>query len=125
MKIPVYGNGDVFSADDAIRLIRETDVDGIMIGRGSLGNPWLFKEIKAFLEGKEYTPPTDAEKIECALAHLRESIACKGEIMGIKELRKQLSYYTKGMNGAAAVRDRINHTESYDEIEALFGELIK
>ena len=124
VKIPVYGNGDVFFGEDAVRLFFETGVDGIMIGRGSLGTPWIFEEIKCLIEGRAYTPPNDREKIECALSHLRESIAHKGEIMGIKELRKQLSYYTKGMNGAAAVRDRINHTENYNEIETLFYELV-
>ncbi len=125
VKIPVYGNGDVFTADDAQKMIRETGVDGIMIGRGSLGNPWLFEEIKCVLSGKEYSIPTDREKIECALSHLKRSIAVKGEIMGIKELRKQLSYYTKGMNGAAAARDRINHSETYGEIEELMRSLLK
>ena len=125
LKIPVYGNGDVFSADDAMRMISDTGVDGIMIGRGSLGNPWLFDEIKCRVEGKAYTPPTDREKIECALMHLKKAISVKGEIMGIKELRKQLSYYTKGMNGAAAARDMINHAESYAEVEELMRALIK
>ncbi len=124
LKIPVYGNGDIFCAEDAVKMINDTGVDGVMIGRGALGNPWIFKEIKAKLSGQDYILPSDGEKIECALSHLKKSIAVKGEIMGIKELRKQLSYYTKGMNGAAAVRDRINHTESYSEIEALLHELI-
>lgn len=125
LKIPVYGNGDIFSCGNAMRMIKDTGVDGVMIGRGALGNPWIFKEIKCAVSGDVYTPPSAAEKIECALLHLKKTVTVKGEIMGVKELRKQLAYYIKGMTGAASIRDRINHAKSYSEVEELMTELLK
>lgn len=124
LKIPVYGNGDVFSAADALRMIGETGADGVMIGRGALGNPWIFKEIKCALSGESYAPPTDAEKIECALLHLKKATEGKGEKKGVTELRKQLSYYIKGMAMSASARDAINHAESYAEVEEIMKKLI-
>lgn len=124
LKIPVYGNGDVFSAADALRMMDETGVDGIMIGRGALGNPWIFKEIKCAISGEKFVPPTDAEKVGCALYHLKKSIELKGEKKGVTELRKQLSYYIKGMADSASARDAINHAESYAEVEEIMKKLI-
>ncbi len=121
VSIPVFGNGGIFCAADAIKMVEETDCDGLAIARGALGDPWIFEEIRAALEGREFTPPTEKERIETALAHVRSIMEQKGE-HGIAAARGQLSYYVKGMSGAAAMRGRINSASSYDELRAIFYE---
>lgn len=110
--IPVIGNGDIFSADDAVNMLEYTSCDGIMLARGAMGNPWLFEEIKARLHNLPYTKPTADERIETAKAHLHGLIADKGEYTGVREARKQISYYIKGMRGAASLRFLINQAEN-------------
>ena len=122
VKIPVIGNGDIYSAEDAIRMLNETGVDSLMIGRGALGNPFIFEEIKAKREGKAYTPPTTFEKIETALYHTRLMIEEKGEAVAIPEARKHLSWYLKGLRGNALVRVKLNHAQAYSEVEAILNE---
>ena len=122
VKIPVIGNGDIYSAEDAIRMLNETGVDSLMIGRGALGNPFIFEEIKAKREGKAYTPPTTFEKIETALYHTRLMIEEKGEAVAIPEARKHLSWYLKGLRGNAPVRVKLNHAQAYSEVEAILNE---
>lgn len=124
LSVPVIGNGDIFSAADALSLMNETGCDGVMIGRGAVGNPFIFEEITAALEGREYTPPTPSERIKTALYQLRLSILDKGERTGINETRKQICEYLRGMRGASAVRVRIIRAESYGEIEAIIGEFL-
>lgn len=138
VSIPVVGNGDVFSAEDAIRMFEETHCDGIMIGRGMLGNPWLFREIKAALDGKPIPErPTPHEVAEEALGHLARHIErctywlCKregdgpeqikmGEGIAIRAMRGHMGWYTKGLRNSAQLRMRINQAETLDEIRALF-----
>lgn len=122
VKIPVIGNGDIYSAEDAIRMLNETGVDSLMIGRGALGNPFIFEEIKAKREGKAYTPPTTFEKIETALYHTRLMIEEKGEAVAIPEARKHLSWYLKGLRGNAPVRVKLNQALTYSEVEAILNE---
>lgn len=117
--IPVVGNGDIFAPADALRMINETGCDGVMIGRGALGNPWIFENTVKLLEGeREREIPTN-EIIDTALSHLSLMIESKGESAGIAESRKHLGWYMKGIRGAAELRNRINCAEDLDELRAL------
>ncbi len=119
VRIPVVGNGDIRCAADALRMKEETGCDGIMIGRGAVGNPFVFEEIAAALDGKKYTPPTPRERVETALYQLRLAIEDKGEAVGVNEARKQFCEYLRGMRGATAMRCAINKETTYAGIEAL------
>lgn len=119
VSIPVVGNGDIYSADDALRMIDETECDGIMIARGALGNPWIFEEIGARLEGRAYTLPSASERLDEALTQIEQMIEEKGEYVAIAESRKHLSWYTKGMNGATRARCDINTAKTLDEMKAI------
>lgn len=114
--VPVVGNGDILSADDALRMYAETGCDGIMIARGALGNPWLFSEIRARLEGSSFTPPSLPERMETALSQIRFMVEEKGERVAVAEARKHLSWYIKGVEGAAAARAAINTAASLSEM---------
>ncbi|MCL6637683.1 MAG: tRNA dihydrouridine synthase DusB [Alicyclobacillus sp.] len=109
VRIPVIGNGDVVEPEDAKRLLEETGCDGVMIGRGALGNPWIFREVRHYLETGEKLPkPTATERIAVAIQHLHLLVEYKGEWTGVREMRKHAAWYIKGMPGAASLRDRIN-----------------
>lgn len=109
VSIPVIGNGDIFTPGDALRMLETTGCDGIMIGRGALGNPWLFGQIRALLSGQPLPPPpTPEERLNMALRHLRYTVEAKGEERGVKEMRKHLSLYLKGLPHAARIREAIN-----------------
>lgn len=125
VKVPVIGNGDLFTFEDVSHILKETGCDGVMIARGALGNPFLFAEIAAGLEGRSYTPPTAAARLQTAFAHARDMIAQKGQRVGISEARKHMAWYCKGLRGAAAARGRLMHAQSLDEIETIFDLLIK
>ena len=116
---PVVGNGDIATAADALRMKRDTGCDGVMIGRGAVGNPFLFAEIRAAMEGREYTPPTAEERVETALRQLRLAAEEKGEGVAVTESRKQFADYLHGMRGAAAVRGHINAATTLVQVEAL------
>lgn len=124
VNIPVIGNGDIYSADDAVRMIEYTGCDGVMIGRGAMGNPWLFDQIKSALDQKSYCPPSDAERLDLALTQLREMLAEHGERTGFAQAKKHMAWYISGMKGAAAVRGKIMLAESYDDVRLLFEELL-
>ena len=117
--IPVLGNGDIYTAADALSMMEETGCDGVMIARGAMGNPWIFSEICAALDGRNFTPPPLTEKFEIALAQVREMIAEKGERVGVAEAKKHLAWYCHGMEGAAAARGRLMQATSYDELAAI------
>ena len=112
VKIPVIGNGDVRTPEDAKKRFEETNVDGIMISRGSLGRPWIFKEIS---EGESYKISKE-EKLNIILEHLNLEIEEKGEYTGIREMRKHICYYLKGESNASNTREKINHAESKEEV---------
>ncbi|MBQ8510658.1 MAG: tRNA dihydrouridine synthase DusB [Clostridia bacterium] len=119
VKIPVLANGEIFTAADAKRMLERTGCDGVMIGRGAMGNPWIFAEIKAAMEGRSFTPPTVAERVETALRQLRIVIAERGERMGVISQRGQLAWYLKGIKGAAGARGAITSASTYDEVERI------
>ena len=123
VSIPVFGNGDIFSAADALRMRKETNCDGLMVARGAQGNPWIFAEIAAALEGRPYTPPTLAERIAVATEHAELLVREKGEKIGIAEARKHLAWYTHGLRGSAAVRAALMRVETLDEILPLLNQL--
>ena len=118
VSIPVIGNGDVFSGADALALRAHTGCDGVMVARGAEGNPFLFAEIKAALSGREYTPPTDAERIDAALAHARRLVECRGG-RAVIEMRKHVAWYLSGMRGASTLRAQVNRIGSLAELETM------
>ena len=123
VSIPVLGNGDIYTAADALSMMDETGCDGVMIARGAMGHPWIFSEIRDALEGKEYTPPPAAQRFEVALTQVREMITEKGERVGIAGAKKHLAGYWHGMEGAAAARGRLMQATSYDELAAILREM--
>ena len=123
VSIPVLGNGDIYTAADALSMMAETGCDGVMIARGAMGNPWVFSEICAALDGRDYAPPPLSERFEAALAQVREMIEEKGERVGVAEAIKHLSWYCHGMEGAAAARGRLMQAASYDELAAILREM--
>ncbi len=123
VRVPVIGNGDLNSAADVKRMLEETGCDGVMVARGALGNPFLFEEIIAALEGRNYTPPTVEERLKTALAHAADMAARKGERIGLAEARKHMVWYCKGLRGAAAARGSLMQADSLEGIKALFDDL--
>ena len=117
VSVPVIGNGDVFTVEDAKRMYEETGCDSIMIGRGSLGNPWLFGNIKRFMDGNEPITPTSDEVRGMMIHHLNESVRLKGERRGLAEIKSHMAWYIKNCRGAASIRDSIMRSESREEIE--------
>lgn len=117
LKIPVIGNGGVFSAADALNMFERTRCDGIMVGQGALGNPWIFKEILSAMSGIEYNFPSKSEKMAMAKRHMKMLVEDKGEFTGIREARKHISWYLSGFRDAALTRDMINRT---DDLESVF-----
>lgn len=123
VNIPVIGNGDVVDEETAYEMFEKTGVDGIMIGRGSFGNPWIFRNIKYYLETKEkLEPPTNEEKLEVIKKHINLAIEEKGEEIAIKELRKHISWYTKNLKNSSEFRNRMNKIETKKELENILEE---
>ena len=108
VRIPVIGNGDIFTAEDAVKRIREAHVDGIMIGRGALGNPWIFRQIKAAAEGGVICPVSLGEKQEMIRRHYQMMLENKPEHIALREMRKHIGWYLHGMRDSARIRDEIN-----------------
>ena len=120
VSIPVIGNGDVLSGEDAVAMQRETGCDGVMIGRGAQGNPWIFSELLEYEQtGSIPARPSQQELTEMMLRHARLQMQYKGEYLGIREMRKHVSWYTKGLPNSAKLRAEINAVESYEELEKL------
>lgn len=120
VRIPVIGNGDIFTPQDALAMFEATGCDGLMIARGAKGNPWIFKRINHYLETGELLPEPGAEEIkEMLLRHASLQIAYKGEIMGIREMRKHAAWYTAGLPHSSALRNEVNQVESYKEYRDL------
>ena len=120
VNIPVIGNGDIFTPQDAKNLLEHTGCDAIMVGRGAQGNPWIFKRILHYLNTGELLPePTAEERVEKALRHSRMLIDYKGEYIGVREMRKHMAWYMKGLPGAAELRGKLNHAETMEQLEVL------
>lgn len=121
--IPVIGNGDVRTAPDAKRMLEETGCDGVMIGRAIQGYPWIFRETKQYLAaGTVPSHPSPEERQAVMLRHLHDMTALLGEDAGVREMRKHLCWYTKGLHGGAEFRTRINHLESPGEVRQEIAE---
>ena len=119
VSIPVIGNGDVTGPESAKKMIEETGVDGIMIGRAARGNPWIFGQIKEYLEtGVIPAKPSYDEVREMMLRHARMQLECKGEYTGIREMRKHVAWYTAGYPNSAKLRAKMNEVESYEQLRA-------
>lgn len=124
VNIPVIGNGDVVDADSAMRMFDETGCDFIMIGRGALGNPWIFRELNAAWNEEEIpAKPTREEKKEMMKRHFCDMIALKGEYVAVREMRKHVGWYLKGMPGSAAFRGKVNQINDVQELLNAIGEL--
>ena len=125
VKIPVIGNGDIKTPEDAKKIIEETNCDGIMIGRGTLGRPWIIKQIKTFLENGEIQEVSNQEILQTILKHIELEVKEKGEYTGIREMRKHICYYLKGLPQASLIRDKINHLETKVDVENELKEYFK
>ena len=117
--IPVIGNGDVVDGKSAKEMYEYTGCDGIMIARAARGNPWIFKEIRGYLKGEIIEKPEKDEIVDMILKHCKLQMQYDDEIMAIRKMRKHVAWYTHGMKGSSALRDRVNHVENYDELERL------
>ncbi len=127
LEIPVVGNGDIKTAEDALRMRRETGCDGIMMARGAFGNPWLFQQVRDLLEGRQpRAAPTAAERFAVALRHARLQVEIQGDDRRTAiEFRKHLGWYVRGLPGAAALRRRLHQIESMAQIERVFQEYLE
>jgi len=119
LEVPVFGSGDVFSAEAAARMLKETGAAGVMVARGAMGYPFVFREAKALLAGRAPEPPTMAERVDAARRHLRLSVAALGERTACAEFRKQMCSYSKGTVGGAELRSEVVHASTEAEFESL------
>jgi len=122
VNIPVIGNGDIKSPEDAKRIFEQTNCDGIMIGRATLGRPWILEQIRTYLETGKVRKIANKEILETILKHIELEVKEKGEYTGVREMRKHICYYLKGLPQASNVRDTINHLESKEEVENMLIE---
>lgn len=116
VSIPVIGNGDVFTPEEALAMIDRTGCDGVAIGRGAMGNPWIFRETIDLLNGKTPKKPTLDEILQVCIRHLEMEISLKGPRVGVREMRKQLAWYLKGLRNSNEVKNRINTMTNPEEI---------
>jgi len=116
LTIPVIGSGDLFTARDTVHMLEQTGCDGVMIARGALGNPWIFAQALALLSGANPELPAPEERLRVALRQLELFTALAGEQTALREMRKHLAWYSKGLTGAAQLRDAINRIEDKEEL---------
>jgi nifR3 family TIM-barrel protein len=122
-RIPVLGNGDVWEAEDALRMMRSTGCDGVIVGRGCLGRPWLFRDLADVFQGREpQNPPDFGRVVDTMLEHARLLVAWLGdEGQAMRAFRKHSSWYTKGFRGGAPLRERLMHVTRYEELAGILG----
>lgn len=124
VSIPVIGNGDIFSAKDAKAMLAETGCDGVMVARGAKGNPWIFREIRSLLErGEDLAPPELTEIKDIIRRHAALQMECKGEYIGVREMRKHISWYTAGLPHSASIRRAVNEAEDFESLMRLLERL--
>lgn len=124
VSIPVIGNGDIFSGEDAVRMREQTGCDGVMVARGAKGNPWIFREIQAVLKGDPVPErPELSEIVDTLLRHTESAIAYKGEFTAIREMRKHTAWYTSGLHGASRLRDAVNQVTDFAQMKELLAQL--
>ena len=124
LHIPLIANGDILFGEDAISMLRDTGADGVAVGRGAVGNPFIFSEILTAMSGREFIQPSLATRCEVALYQLRLSVEEKGERRAVNEARKQIALYLRGFRGAARLRGEINRAETYAEVERLILDVL-
>lgn len=123
--LPVLGSGDMFSAEAVERVLRETGIDGVMLARGAIGNPFLFREIRAFLtEGTLPAPPSPTERMETAFDQLKLAVRYKDEGTAVKEMKKQMCAYTKGMPGSSEIRNKLVQADSFSSYQEIFRDYL-
>jgi len=124
VSIPVIGNGDIWSAADALRMLEYTGCDAVMIGRAAMGNPFIFQQSVELVEnGRTVDPPDLEERVNTAVRHLDLACRFKGEAVAVREMRKHFSWYIKGLRGAARLRERINQAAARDELVKIIQEI--
>lgn len=119
VKVPVIGNGDIFSAEAALRIKEVTKCDAIMIARGAMGNPWIFREIIQAIKGEAVIYPTAEEKLDMCIRHLDLAVKYYEEIKAVREMRKHTAWYIKGLNNCTEIKNEINTKKNYDEVKQL------
>ena len=125
VSVPVVGNGDLYTAADVRRMFDETGCAGVMLARGVLGDPFLFSEVLADLEGRDYVPPATAERLGLALRQAADMVKRKGARVGIPEARKHMAWYCKGLRGASVARDALMRAESLEDFRTVFDGLLE
>ena len=126
INIPVIGNGDVFEVEDAVNMLEKTKCDAIMIGRGAQGNPWIFNRINHYMKTGEILPePTLEEKITTAIRHMNLAVAEHGDYVAVREMRKHIGWYLKGLKNSAKYRDQINKITDYKEVITMLEEYMQ
>ncbi|KEH99473.1 tRNA dihydrouridine synthase DusB [Clostridium massiliodielmoense] len=122
VSIPVTGNGDVFSAENALALKNITNCDAIMVARGAMGNPWIFKQIQLAISGKEIVYPTPIEKIDLCIRHLNLAVQYHGELKGVREMRKHIAWYIKGIKKCTEIKNKINIEKDFNDVVKILTE---
>ena len=126
VSVPVIGNGDIYTANDAMRMLEETGCDMVMVGRGAMGNPWIFREINAMYgDNRPLPPPGIAEKLTGMRKHIERMIELKGEYIAMREARKHTAWYLRGMKGAARLRIKCSGLSSREDLERLIIEIFE
>lgn len=125
VKIPVIANGGIYSGEDALRMLDKTGCDAVAIGQGAMGNPFIFKEYICAIENKPYIAPATDEILNLAIEHVSLLCADKGDYIGVREARKHLGWYIKGMSGATEARRQINSAQSSEELSCILERLKK
>lgn len=125
VKIPVFGNGDIFKAQDALDMMEETGCDGVAVARGAKGNPWIFEQIVSLMEGREAAPPSVGEIKAMIDRHTDMMIHYKGEYVAMREMRKHVAWYTAGLPHSSRLRGLVNEVETRQELTQLLDELLQ